>query len=153
FGAEKILFSTSVPGVLDASGQVIREIPVIDQQALSLAKKEKSAAGLGGMTSKLNFARTATRLGIEAVIVSMGTEKAIPKAIAGTTGTRCLAQPKKISSRHKWMATGSLISGRIVVDKGALEALKKRRSLLAVGVIRVIGNFTTGEVFQIVDEP
>src|SRR5690606_28130729 len=50
FGAEKILFSTSVPAVLDASGIVISEIPVIDKQALSLAKKEKSAAGLGGMT-------------------------------------------------------------------------------------------------------
>ena len=152
FGAEKILFSTSVPGVLDASGKVIREIPVIDKQVLSLATKEKSAAGLGGMTSKLNFARIATQLGIEAVIFSMRTENAILKALDGTTGTRCVAQPKKVPSRHKWMATGSLISGKVVVDKGALEALKKRRSLLAVGVTKVIGDFTTGEVFQIVDE-
>lgn len=152
FGAEKILFSTSVPGVLDAAGQVISEIPVIDKQALSLARKEKSAVGLGGMTSKLNFARIASQLGIEAVIFSMHTEDAILKAVAGTTGTRCRAQPKKISSRHKWMATGSIISGKVMVDKGALEALKKRRSLLAVGVTEVIGGFTTGEVFQIVDE-
>lgn len=152
FGAEKILFSTSVPGVLDAAGQVIREIPVIDKQALSLAWKEKSAVGLGGMTSKLNFARLANQLGIEAVIFSMSTENAILKAVAGTTGTRCRAQPKKVSSRHKWMATGSLISGKVMVDKGALEALKKRRSLLAVGVTEVIGGFMTGEVFQIADE-
>ena len=152
FGAEKILFSTSVPGVLDAAGQVISEIPVIDKQALSLARKEKSAVGLGGMTSKLNFARLANQLGIEAVIFSMRTEDAILKAVAGTTGTRCLPQPKKVSSRHKWMATGSLISGKVMVDKGALEALKKRRSLLAVGVTDVIGGFMTGEVFQIVDE-
>lgn len=152
FGAEKILFSTSVPGVLDAAGQVISEIPVIDKQALSLARKEKSAVGLGGMTSKLNFARIASQLGIEAVIFSMRTEDAILKAVAGATGTRCRAQPKKISSRHKWMATGSIISGKVKVDKGALEALKKRRSLLAVGVTEVIGGFTTGEVFQIVDE-
>lgn len=152
FGAEKILFSTSVPGVLDATGQVIREIQVIDKQALSLARKEKSAVGLGGMTSKLNFARLANQLGIEAVIFSMQTEDGILKAIAGTTGTVCRAQPKKVSSRHKWMATGSLISGKVLVDKGALEALKKRRSLLAVGVTAVIGGFMTGEVFQIADE-
>ncbi|GGC14275.1 glutamate 5-kinase [Parapedobacter defluvii] len=152
FGAEKILFSTSVPGVLDAAGQVIREIPVIDKQTLSLARKEKSAVGLGGMTSKLNFARIANQLGIEAVIFSMRTEDAILKAVAGTTGTNCRAQPKKVSSRHKWMATGSLISGKVLVDKGALEALKKRRSLLAVGVTEVIGGFMTGEVFQIADE-
>lgn len=152
FGAEKLLFSTSVPGVLDAAGQVIGEIPVIDKQVLSLARKEKSAVGLGGMTSKLNFARLANQLGIEAVIFSMRTQDAILNAVAGTTGTRCHAQPKKVSSRHKWMATGSLISGKVRVDKGALEALKKRRSLLAVGVMEVIGGFMTGEVFQIVDE-
>ena len=152
FGAEKILFSTSVPGVLDANGEVIAEIPVIDKQALSLVRKEKTAVGLGGMTSKLNFARIATQMGIEAVIFSMSTEEAILKAMGGTTGTRCIAQPKKVSSRHKWMATGSLISGKVTVDKGALEALKKRRSLLAVGATKVTGSFTTGEVFQIVDE-
>lgn len=152
FGAEKILFSTSVPGVLDAAGQVIREIPVIDKQVLSLARKEKTGVGLGGMTSKLNFARIASQLGIEAVIFSMRTEDALLKAEAGKTGTRCRAQPKKVSSRHKWMATGSLISGKVMVDKGALEALKRRRSLLAVGVTTVISGFTAGEVFQIVDE-
>jgi len=152
FGAEKVLFSTSVPGVLDASGKVIPEIPVIDKQALSLARKEKSAVGLGGMTSKLNFARLANQMGIEAVIFSMRTEDALLKAVEGKTGTRCPAQPKKVSSRHKWMATGSLISGKVKVDKGALEALKKRRSLLAVGVTEVIGAFVTGEVFQIVDD-
>ncbi|HWK59081.1 MAG TPA: glutamate 5-kinase [Parapedobacter sp.] len=152
FGAEKILFSTSVPGVLDTAGQLIREIPVIDKQILSLARKEKSTVGLGGMTSKLNFARIANQLGIEAVIFGMDTENAILKAAAGEIGTCCRAKPKKISSRHKWMATGSLISGKVVVDKGALEALKKRRSLLAVGVTSVIGGFMTGEVFQIADE-
>jgi len=152
FGAEKVLFSTSAPGVWDATGQVIREIAVIDKQVLSLARKEKSAVGLGGMTSKLNFARIATQLGIEAVIFSMLTEDALLKAVSGQTGTRCLAQPNKVSSRHRWMATGSLISGKVRVDRGALEALRKRRSLLAVGVTDVIGSFMTGEVFQIVDD-
>src|SRR5690606_15946774 len=74
FGAEKILFSTSVPGVLDAAGEVISEIPVIDKQALTLARKEKSAVGLGVMTSKLNFAIFVHQLGINAIIFSMTIE-------------------------------------------------------------------------------
>jgi len=57
FGAEKLLFSTSVPGVLDANNKIIPQIETIDRDILGLARKDKSSVGLGGMTSKLNFAR------------------------------------------------------------------------------------------------
>ncbi|MFZ4263147.1 glutamate 5-kinase [Sphingobacterium sp. HJSM2_6] len=152
FGAEQILFSTSVPGVLDSKGEVIRELSVIDKSALALAKKEKSAVGLGGMTSKLNFARLATQMGIKAVIFSMQSENGIIKAVSGETGTICLAQKSKVSSRNKWLASGSLITGLVQVDQGALKALNNRKSLLAVGVSKIIQDFEIGEVFQIADE-
>lgn len=152
FGAEQILFSTSVPGVLDENGKVIPELKIIDKAALALAKEEKSAVGLGGMISKLNFARLANQMGIKAVIFSMKTEDGILKAVVGETGTVCQAQVKKLSSRNKWLASGSLITGLVQVDKGALVALSKRKSLLAVGVNKIIQDFEVGEVFQIADE-
>ncbi|WP_433896054.1 glutamate 5-kinase [Sphingobacterium mizutaii] len=152
FGAEQILFSTSVPGVLDENGKVIPELKIIDKAALALAKEEKSAVGLGGMISKLNFARLANQMGIKAVIFSMKTEDGILKAVVGETGTVCQAQVKKLSSRNKWLASGSLITGLVQVDKGALAALSKRKSLLAVGVNKIIQDFEVGEVFQIADE-
>jgi glutamate 5-kinase len=152
FGAEQILFSTSVPGVLDENNSVISELKVIDKNALALAKSEKSTVGLGGMISKLNFARLANQMGIKAVIFSMKTEDGILKAVAGETGTVCLAQEKKVSSRNKWLASGSLITGLVQVDKGAIAALNKRKSLLAVGVNKIIQDFEVGEVFQIADE-
>jgi len=152
FGAEQILFSTSVPGVLDENGKVIPELKIIDKAALALAKEEKSAVGLGGMISKLNFARLANQMGIKAVIFSMKTEDGILKAVVGETGTVCQAQVKKLSSRNKWLASGSLITGLVQVDKGALAALNKRKSLLAVGVNKIIQDFEVGEVFQIADE-
>ncbi|MVZ66374.1 glutamate 5-kinase [Sphingobacterium sp. DK4209] len=152
FGAEQVLFGTSVPGVLDEKGNVIPEIKVIDKSALSLARKEKSSVGLGGMTSKLNFARLANQLGIKAVIFSMQTENAILKAVKGETGTVCQAQKSRVSSRNKWLASGSLIAGMVQVDQGAIEALMNRKSLLAVGIQTVIQDFEVGEVFQIADE-
>lgn len=153
FGAEKLLFSTSVPGVLDATGNVVREIKMIDKSVLGLARKDTSSVGLGGMTSKLNFARLASQMGITSVIFSLQSEDGLLAAVAGTTGTVCHALPdKRISSRNKWLASGSLIAGRVRVDAGALAALKKRKSLLAVGVVEVVGHFVDGEVFQIVDQ-
>src|SRR5690606_4318840 len=152
FGAEQLLLCTSVPGVLDEKGEVIAEIKQIDKSTLSLARKEKSATGLGGMISKLNFARLATQMGIKVVIFSMQTENGILKALKGETGTACLAQKKKVSSRQKWLASGSLITGLVEIDKGAMDALKRRKSLLAVGIAQVVEGFEVGEVFHIADE-
>ncbi len=152
FGAEQLLLCTSVPGVLDERGAVIAEIKEIDKSTLSLARKDKSSIGLGGMISKLNFARLATQMGIKVVIFSMQTENGILKALKGETGTVCLPQQKRVSSRHKWLASGSLITGLVQVDNGAMDALKKRKSLLAVGVSQIVEGFEVGEVFHIADE-
>lgn len=152
FGAEKLLFSTSVPGVLNESGEVIPQIDKIDRSILALPSKGVSDVGLGGMVSKLNFSRMATQMGIEVVIFSMESENGLLKAVRGGNGTVCLPQKKQLSSKKKWLASGSLISGLIQVDNGAIEAIQKRKSLLAVGIKKVVQDFVVGEVFQIMDE-
>lgn len=152
FGASLLLFSTSVAGVLDREGKVVPQIDVIDKTALSLADKEKSALGLGGMVSKLTFARLATRMGIRVVIFGIRTNDGILNAIAGKTGTLCLAQPCSMPARRKWLASGSLVTGRILIDTGAQQALEKRHSLLAVGVKEVLEKFECGEVIEIIND-
>lgn len=152
FGADVLLFSTSVPGVLDTDGNVIPEIKLFDAQTLQLARKEKSAVGLGGMTSKLTFARLATQMGIKAVIFGLNVENAISKAIEGKIGTVCWPQDCQISARNKWLASGSIISGKLQIDAGAEKAILKRNSLLAVGVKQVLQHFEVGEVFEILNE-
>jgi len=152
FGASLLLFSTSVPGVLDADGKVIPQIEVIDKNALSLANKEKSTLGLGGMVSKLTFARLATQMGIKVVIFGIRTEDGILNAIHGKTGTLCLPQNCTIPARKKWLASGSLVTGRLQVDAGAQQALQNGKSLLAVGIRKIVEEFENGEVFEILDE-
>lgn len=152
FGASLLLFSTSVPGVLDAGGEVIPVIPIIDKAALGLANKEKSALGLGGMVSKLTFARLATRMGIKVVIFGIGTTDGILKAIKEETGTLCHPQKCSIPARKKWLASGSLVTGSLQIDAGACKALQNGHSLLAVGVKAIIDKFEQGEVIEIQDE-
>src|SRR5690606_12071950 len=144
--------STSVPGVLDREGKVVAEIAVIDKDVLSLAKKEKSAVGLGGMTSKLNFARLANRMGIQAVIFSMQTPDGILSAVKGETGTICLPLIKKVPSRCKWLASGSLVKSSFKRDERAVRAMQNRKRLLAVGILVGIQPLETGEVFHIANE-
>jgi glutamate 5-kinase len=152
FGATVLLFSTSVPGVLDAEGNVIKEIPIIDKDALALANKEKSALGLGGMISKLTFARLATRMGIKVVIFGIRTHDGILNAIKEETGTLCHPQKISLPARKKWLASGSLVTGSLQIDAGAYKALQQGHSLLAVGVKAIITKFEQGEVFEILDE-
>ncbi|RPE08420.1 glutamate 5-kinase [Chitinophaga lutea] len=152
FGASLLLFSTSVAGVLDKDGKIVPQIDVIDEAALGLADKKKSSLGLGGMVSKLTFARLATRMGIKVVIFGISTPDGIPLAVAGKTGTLCLPQPCSMPARKKWLASGSLVTGRVLVDAGAQQALLKRHSLLAVGVTAVQEKFERGEVVEIADE-
>lgn len=152
FGASQVLFSTSVPGVLDSAGKVIHELDTSDKKVLLLANKEKSASGLGGMTSKLNFARLANQMGIRVVIFGIRTDDGILKALEGTTGTLCQPQKSTLPARKKWLASGSLVRGRIQIDAGACKALQNRHSLLAVGIKQVLSGFENGEIIEILDE-
>lgn len=148
--AEVLLLGTSVLGLEDPEGNLVKELKEIDASVFGWARKETSKAGLGGMISKLTFARMATRMGIKVVIFGTREEDGIKSAINGTTGTVCLPSQKQLSSRKKWLASGSLVHGRITVDPGAFEALKKGKSLLAVGVQQVKNDFEAGEVIELV---
>lgn len=151
FDAEQLLFGTTVAGVLDKQGHVLSKLPTIDKNVLALATKAKSAPGLGGMISKLNFAKLATRMGIRVIIFSVRENDSVLRAVQGETGTLCLPAEKRFSTRNKWLASGSLISGVVKVDTGAIVALKRRGSLLAVGLISIQRSFEAGEVIQIED--
>lgn len=152
FGARKLLLCTTVGGVLDDNNEIIPVIPLIDRSILALARTDKSSVGLGGMTSKLNFARLATQLGIEVVIFNMDGVQNIIDAVDGAVGTRCVAQQTTVSARRKWLASGSLIKGSVRIDEGAMEAVRNRKSLLAVGVAGIDAHFEVGEVFHIADQ-
>lgn len=152
FGASVILLGTSVPGVLDRSGKVIDRIESINDDIFSLADKNKSDLGLGGMISKLTFAHLASVMGIKVVIFGVRSPDGILGAVQEKNGTVCIPKNCSISARNKWLASGSLVTGRLMVDDGACEAIRKRKSLLAVGVLSVIEKFSDGEIFEVTDQ-
>jgi glutamate 5-kinase len=103
------------------------------------------------MISKLTFTRLATRLGIKVVIFGLDQAEGIVSALREEIGTVFDAQDASLSARQKWLAAGSSISGKVVLDKGAEKAIRSRKSLLAVGVKEFIGDFEKGEVIELLD--
>jgi glutamate 5-kinase len=112
----------------------------------------KSSLGLGGMVSKLTFARLASSLGIRVVICGLGGKAPFADALAGRAGTSIVPKVSNLRARQKWLASGSITLGGLCVDKGAVRALGQRRSLLTVGVRSVEGKWDAGEVVQLKDE-
>jgi glutamate 5-kinase len=151
FGAEKLLISTSVGGLLDAKGQIIRHVKQIDSEILSVVSSDTSSTGLGGMISKLTFTRLASRLGIKVVIFGLDHGQGIIDAMEESIGTVFEAQTASLSARQKWLAAGSLIAGKVVLDKGAVKAIGQRKSLLSVGILDYLGDFEKGEVIELLD--
>jgi len=149
-GAKVLLFSTSVGGLLDASGSVIPRVETIDDTVWKWVDTRKSASGLGGMVSKLSYAKRANELGIKAIIFGIQNgPNAIGDALGEKCGTVLMAQEVNPGARKRWLSTGSLVAGSLWVDHGAAQAIQNRKSLLAVGVAKVEGQFNAGETIDI----
>lgn len=152
FDAETLIICTSVGGFLDHSKTIIPSVENIDNAILGYVNTEKSAAGLGGMVSKLTFTRLATSLGIKVVMCGLNGEQPLITALTGKQGTTFKPKKSNLNARNKWLASGSITLGTLVVDKGAERALVSRKSLLTVGIKNIKGTFPAGEVVQLINE-
>ncbi len=149
FGASLLMLCTSSGGLRNQDNEIVPKVESIDEKVLGMVDTSKSALGLGGMSSKLTFTKLATKMGVSVVIFGMGDDQGILRAFSANTGTHFLKQKANLSARDKWLASGSLTAGKLIIDDGAAEALNHRKSLLAVGVKKVEGSFQAGEVVEI----
>ena len=124
-------------------------IPLIekpDDSLLKLAAAEQSTRGRGGMASKLRAILAATGMG-ETVILASGRSDSVLDDIreGKTTGTLFLAKGEAVVSWKRWIGFGAPPSGVLVIDDGATKAVRESgRSLLAVGITEVQGEFEPG---------
>ena len=112
----------------------------------------KSARGRGGMSTKLQAAHVAMNSGGMAIIANGGKAGIIRRILAGDVeGTLFVAKADTLSSKRRWIAFASSVTGRIHINAGALDAItKKNASLLYAGVTRVENEFDHGDVVAIV---
>jgi len=152
FDAESLIICTSVGGLMNDEKKIIPVVEKIDTTILNFVKTDKTNVGLGGMISKLTFTRLANSLGIQVIVCGLNGDAPFEAALNGENGTIFKAQSSNLKARQKWLASGSITLGSILVDKGAAKALHQRRSLLTVGVKKVEGKFSPGEVVQLMDD-
>ncbi len=105
--------------------------------------------GTGGMVTKLEAARIATGAGI--VVLLAGARDAAAAVAGDDVGTIFAATGKRSASRLQWLAHAAKTRGQLVLDEGAVRALRGRKaSLLAAGVSAVRGEFEAGDPVELV---
>ncbi|MBP0012506.1 MAG: glutamate 5-kinase [Roseofilum sp. SBFL] len=114
---------------------------------------EASTWGTGGMSTKIAAARIATNAGVRMVIMQGRYPNQIPRILDGDEiGTQFHPAPRTLNARKRWIANGLVPSGTVVLDPGAVKAICDRgKSLLAVGISEVIGQFQVSEAVTLCD--
>ena len=137
----------------DPAARLLTTVPLIDGEILNMAGASRSSLGTGGMRSKIRAARLATAAG-ESVIMANGAEPDILDRIfrGEPVGTLFLPHGTSVPAWKRWLGYTARPKGRLVLDAGAREAVQhKGRSLLPIGVVRVIGTFSKGDVVALCD--
>jgi glutamate 5-kinase len=145
----------SDPGA-GAGGGDAEAVPLVanlDDDVLGLAGDSRSLLGTGGMHSKLQSARLVTQAGGSVIIASGKKPEPLRRILAGeTVGTLFLARGATQGARKRWIGLTARPRGHLVVDTGARKALESgTRSLLAIGVLDVVGAFGKGDVVGVRD--
>lgn len=158
--ADMLILLTVVDGLYEnpeapaGRRRTLQVVEKVTDKIATLATKDKSRGGKGGMQSKIEAARMATSAG-EAVLIANAIEPRILERIfdGEDLGTLFLPAGVKMRSRKRWLRFGSRPSGKIVVDAGAQRALTARgKSLLPSGVTEITGDFGRGDLVAICDE-
>lgn len=154
--ADLLALLTDVAGVFrghpdDPAAELVREArSAADLHALCF--KKTSPESKGGMVTKLQAAERAGRYGIPTVIASGTDQRALTAVLrGGAAGTLISASEHPLRARRHWMAVQRGLGGAVVVDEGALEAIRRRASLLPSGVVDVRGRFRRGDLVAVVD--
>jgi glutamate 5-kinase len=132
----------------DPAATLVTEARAGDPALEQMAGGAGSALGKGGMITKILAAKRAARSGAHTVIAS-GREPDVLTRLAGgeAIGTLLVAETAPLAARKQWLADHMQVSGRLVLDEGAVRALATDgKSLLPIGVRGVEGAFERGAV-------
>jgi glutamate 5-kinase len=111
----------------------------------AMAGASSSAHARGGMLTKIEAAKIATSAGTHMIIASGHVAHPLQAIAGGAACTWFLTPANPVTARKKWIAGSLEPRGALVIDAGAVKALRGGKSLLPAGVVKVEGAFGRGD--------
>jgi len=157
--ADVLIILTDQSGLFDADprsapgARLIERADAGDPQLEAYAGGAGSAIGRGGMITKVLAAKRAASSGASTIIASGREPEVLTRLARGDAiGTLLQATVPKRAARKQWLADHLQTRGRVVIDEGAVAALRTQgKSLLPIGVVDVQGGFARGDVIACLD--
>ena len=156
--ADLLVLLSDIDGLYDAdprSNPNAAHLPLVETltpEVMAMAGEANASAsvGTGGMRTKLEAARIARSAGCATVIASGLTDRPLAAVLAGAKATLIPAPAGPMAAWKSWIAGSVDPAGRLVVDDGAVAALRAGKSLLPSGVRAVEGRFDRGDSVRVV---
>ena len=152
-----LVILSGIDGLYDGSpaSENSKLISIVARPDDSLQKNvsnEQSSRGRGGMAAKLRAILNATTTGESVILANGRSVDVLEKVSRGEdVGTLFVANRTTIPAWKKWIGYTVPPEGKLVLDDGATTAvIQNGKSLLAVGIREVHGEFEHGASVQIV---
>jgi glutamate 5-kinase len=156
--AELLILLSDIDGLYNKNpkknedARLISIVEKITPEIESFGGSPTSTKGVGGMRTKIDAAKITSIAGCHMVIANSAIDDVVMKVITGENiGTLFLAHNGKFKNRTRWIIL-SKTSGKLIVDKGAKDAIMKSMGLLPSGIIEVEGMFDRGDIVDIESE-
>jgi glutamate 5-kinase len=149
--ADLLVLLSDVDGLYDAPPEVeatARHVPCVARvtpEIEAMAGAAPSELSRGGMQTKIEAARIATNAGTHMIIASGRLDHPLRAIAEGARCTWFLTAANPVTARKKWIAGALEPKGTLVIDAGAVAALRRGKSLLPAGVVGVDGGFARGD--------
>ena len=153
--ADLLVLLSDVDGLYDAppgANADAKLMPLVERitpEIEAMAGAAGSELSRGGMQTKIEAGKIATRAGTHMVIASGRVAHPLQAIAAGARCTWFLTPANPVTARKKWIAGSLEPKGTLTIDAGAVAALRRGKSLLPAGVIRVDGAFARGDAVVI----
>jgi glutamate 5-kinase len=149
--ADLLVLLSDVDGLYDAppgSTAAAKHVPRVERitpEIEAMAGAAGSNLSRGGMQTKIEAAKIATGSGTHMVIASGRVDHPLDAIAKGARCTWFVTTGNPVTARKKWIAGSLEPKGTLIIDAGAVAALRRGNSLLPVGVVRIDGNFARGD--------
>jgi glutamate 5-kinase len=153
--ADLLVLLSDIDGLYDAppdsnaAAQHIPCVPRITSEIEAMAGSAGSDLSRGGMQTKIEAGRIATNAGTHMVIASGIVEHPLRAIAEGARCTWFLTAANPVTARKKWIGGALEPKGTLLIDAGAVAALRRGKSLLPAGVVGIDGSFARGDAVVI----
>ncbi|MDO8534785.1 MAG: glutamate 5-kinase, partial [Xanthobacteraceae bacterium] len=153
--ADLLVLLSDVDGLYDtpphenSNAKLIPIVQRVTAEIEAMAGAAGSGHARGGMRTKIEAAKIATAAGTHLVIASGRKQHPLRAIAEGGPCTWFLTPANPVTARKKWIGGSLEPKGAIHIDAGAVAALRRGKSLLPAGVVRVEGAFARGDAVVI----